>query len=644
MTQIFNRRVFIAAVAAFVFPIAARADLSDTKTLTAAQSLNLDTGSTASPDILWTGNSLAPQGSAKAVILPGITGATAFGLLAQVQLQAFSVLASSSAIPTGALTVGAIVAVFTNAGHPAKMMVTANSGGSITLQFTTYAATGGGGGGGGAPTITQIVNNSSSILVGFPGYGIAPSSLFAIKGSGLADPGDATNHSSEGAGLQTTLNGASVSVTVSGTTTHPALYYATPSQLSVVLPAATPLGTGTLTVTYKGVTSAPATIKVVPSAVGINSYNGNFGVATDAFTGALLTVTNSGTPGQTITLWITGLGADPADSDTTYTLTPHSVNTPLQIYFGGILATILYQGASTYTGVSIVNLTIPESVPTGCFVPLAAVTGVVVSNVVTFPIHQGGGPCVDARTGLTGAQLTPTGGQTLKTGLVALIQTNDPKNGLANVTDAAFEKYTGIYAPANSVSPGGCIVNLTPSTVGTIDGLDPGTITLTGPGGLAVTLGSQFGIKGAFFALLGAGAIPSSGGTFTFKGSGGADVGSFTSALTLSNPLITWTNQGAVASVDRTQGLTVAWTGGNPGTYVYITGGSGTAGTTGSFTCLAPVDAGQFTVPSYILLSLPAGNGSVGIQNIIFSPLSAAGLDIGSGTASIGQTAAASYR
>jgi len=49
-------------------------------------------------------------------------------------------------------------------------------------------------------------------------------------------------------------------------------------------------------------------------------------------------------------------------------------------------------------------------------------------------------------------------------------------------------------------------------------------------------------------------------------------------------------------------------------------------------------------VPSYILLSLPAGNGSVGIQNIIFSPLSAAGLDIGSGTASIGQTAAASYR
>jgi len=37
MTQIFNRRVFIAAVAAFVFPIAARADLSDTKTLTAAQ-------------------------------------------------------------------------------------------------------------------------------------------------------------------------------------------------------------------------------------------------------------------------------------------------------------------------------------------------------------------------------------------------------------------------------------------------------------------------------------------------------------------------------------------------------------------------------------------------------------------------------
>ena len=120
-----------------------------------------------------------------------------------------------------------------------------------------------------------------------------------------------------------TLNGASITVVVGGVTTLPALYYTSPGQLAAVLPAATPIGTGTLTVTYKGVTSSPATIQVVPSAIGINTYNGS-GVATDATTGALLTYINSGSPGQNIVLWTTGLGVNSADSDTTFTSTPHA--------------------------------------------------------------------------------------------------------------------------------------------------------------------------------------------------------------------------------------------------------------------------------------------------------------------------------
>ena len=176
------------------------------------------------------------------------------------------------------------------------------------------------------------------------------------------------------AGLPLTLNGASITVVVGGVTTHPALYYTSPTQLAAVLPAATPVGTGTLTVNYRGTNSAPAPIQVVASAVGINEYNQipiplgvlntniDLGVATDAVTGALLSFTNSGTPGEIIVLWTTGLGADPADSDTTYTSTPHSVNTPLQIYVGGVLATILYQGSAGYPGVNQINLTIPASV------------------------------------------------------------------------------------------------------------------------------------------------------------------------------------------------------------------------------------------------------------------------------------------
>ena len=220
-----------------------------------------------------------------------------------------------------------------------------------------------------------------------------------------------------------TLNGASITVVVNGVTTRPALWYTSPRQLAAVLPAATPVGNGTLTVTYRGATSAPAAIQVVPSALGFNFYNSNTAVATDAVTGAVLTVTNSGFPGQNILLWTTGLGANPADSDTIFASTPHAVNTPLQIYIGGVAATILYQGSSGYPGVNQINVTIPQSVPTGCSVAVVGITGIVVSNSVTLPINNGGGACVESLTGVNGHQVAAAN---VRTGLVSLVQTNRP--------------------------------------------------------------------------------------------------------------------------------------------------------------------------------------------------------------------------
>src|SRR5271169_4166684 len=90
-----------------------------------------------------------------------------------------------------------------------------------------------------APAITQILNNSSGTPKGLPNYGIAPSSIFIVTGSGLADPGTPTLQDSS-AGLPLTLNGASITVVVNGVTTHPALYYTSPTQIAAVLPAATP--------------------------------------------------------------------------------------------------------------------------------------------------------------------------------------------------------------------------------------------------------------------------------------------------------------------------------------------------------------------------------------------------------------------
>jgi hypothetical protein len=149
------------------------------------------------------------------------------------------------------------------------------SNGSLAIMFKTFAANAPSG----VPQVSGVMNNSSNIGLGYPSYGIAPSSLFVITGAKLADLGNPVLQSTAPPGLPLSLNGASITVVVAGVTTHPAIYYTSPAQVAAVLPAATPAGLGTLTVTYRGATSAPAPILVVPSAVGINNYYTSLGVA-----------------------------------------------------------------------------------------------------------------------------------------------------------------------------------------------------------------------------------------------------------------------------------------------------------------------------------------------------------------------------
>ena len=128
--------------------------------------------------------------------------------------------------------------------------------------------------------------------------------------------------------------------------------------------------------------------------------------------------------------------------------------------------------------------------------------------------------------------------------------------------------------------------------------------------------------------------LPSSGGTFTFdNGSGGKDVQHFNAVLTLPAGL-SWSNASQIASINRSQGVNVTWTGGAAGSYVEITGGStatiGGQSTTVAFICLAPVAAGQFTVPAPVLLSLPAGSGILSLGDYSNIKLfTAPGIDLG---------------
>jgi len=625
-------------VLALVVVATAKADIHNTLTLQSGQRLNFDTGGVVSSggDLLWDGTTLTPQGSATAVALAN------FNRLETTKsyYQAFKSSAKSTPIPAQKITVGTGLAVFTNGGNTAGGLLTAVSGGSITIEFITFGVTPTG------PQVDSVLNNSSLIPDGTPSSGIAPSSIFVIKGENLADAGAPVLQSSAAPGIPLSLNGASLTVVVNGTTVHPALYYTSPTQLAAVLPASTPVGTGTLTVNYRGATSGPFPIHVVAHAPGINTYYVNTAVATDG--ARLLTFTDAATPGETITLWTTGLGADPADSDTVFSSSPHQVDAAVQVYVGGVAANILYHGSAGYPGVDQINLTIPNSVPTGCWISIAVISGGAIGNVATLPIRSGGGACVDEFSGLNGNQIAPSGGRTIRGGLVALGRTNtQAKSGrtISDFTDAAFEKYTGVYQPTYSLSPGSCIVTYdTPVPIPGITGLDAGSISLTGPGGLSAQLKPQ-GIKGAFYFPLDQNAIPDAGGTFTFTGTGGADVGPFTSTLVL-NTLLVWTNPSVADNVDRSQDLTLKWTGGNPGSYVYIDGttGAGQNSVPVTYRCLAHADDGQFTVPSHILSALPAGAGGTQVQDIILSPLPASGLDAATAEGSISYSESGTFK
>ncbi|HEY6341161.1 MAG TPA: hypothetical protein VIY49_06680 [Bryobacteraceae bacterium] len=225
----FSRNVLLLT---FLLPITALADLTQTVTLTASSTpnLNLDTGATASTggDIQFSSTGIAPVGSAKMVNV-GAQTASGFSILTLILLEVWPGY-STAPITLATLETSTIPGtddafyVHTNGGHYAAVLVVSGDSASITLKFTTFGVTGTGGSGG-PPTITAIRNNSSNIFAGFPSYGITPSSIFIVIGTGLADAGQPVLQSSAAPGLPLTLNHASISATVAGVTVHPAIYY-----------------------------------------------------------------------------------------------------------------------------------------------------------------------------------------------------------------------------------------------------------------------------------------------------------------------------------------------------------------------------------------------------------------------------------
>jgi uncharacterized protein (TIGR03437 family) len=615
---------------------AAMADQSGNATLTSNTSLNLESGaiSSAGGDVFWNGTALAGQGQA------GLYNLGRFGSRVFKSITARSAARapySAAPIPASALIVGDIFGVRTNGGHYAKVSVTAVNGTSVSLQYATFIAAAASVSAhpsafGPPPFISQVQNNYSFLVPGVPNYGIAPGSLFAIQGQNLNANATPVLQSSAAPGLPTTLNQTSLSVTVNGVTTTPALYYASSNAVAGVLPSTTPVGTGTITLTNNGQTTQ-APIQVVASAVGLDTVYGagsGAGVLTDANFN-LIGLTNSAMPGQAVTLWGSGVGADTSNADTTYPQNQNNLtNVPMQVYIGGISANILYRGRSQYPGLDLIDVVIPANVSPGCYVSVVVETGAVVSNTVTVPVSPKGGPCSDPSLGLTGTQLqtlAAKGSAGVKSVAVTVSQYTNAGGKVTNqaMVLAASTISAEFGSGSNYASVGSCTVFPPGGEFPLQAPLDAGTIQVSGPAG-AVNLGSG---GGSYLGQLPSGPLT---GTYTFSGSGGKDVGTFRVAINIQSPF-SLSNISSLASITRSQGATVTWTSGFAGGDVMLNGV--VAGPNGSinFYCHAPSSAGQLTIPSATLLALPPGGGKLIVMNATApQTVSASGIDLGLAT------------
>ena len=491
-----------------------------------------------------------------------------------------------------------------------------------------------------APTINGVANAASNIAFNSP---LAPGGIFVIYGTDL---GPANLAISPTPFQNTTLSGTSVTVTVGSTTVSALMYYTSATQVAALLPSNTPIptqssGAPIFTVTFNGQTSAPANHGIAQSNLGIftiDSSGQGPGIVTfpdyslvsagkTPSCGGPYNACGSANPGDTLILWGTGLGPVSGDDASGAGLGQNMPNVPLTLWLGGAKANILYQGRSgCCIGEDQIVFTVPDSVPTGCAVPLVVQIGTntnTISNSTVMPVAIGSRNCTPTNPAVASIDVE----QAVMAGPVSysLIELdrflNNNGTGFQDSAKFEFGKSLG-YKPGSqpffasyldNQPLGTCIVygNLNgPSDppLSDVAPLDGGSsFTIKGPNGTMVVQGGE----GQKVTLSAAGTflVP---GAYTITGTGGADVGAFTANFTIpQSPTLISPTAAANLGFTRSNGLTVTWngSGSNGNVDIFMLSALDNAFTLGSVAnCRVAASAGTFTIPPYVLLALPVGN------------------------------------
>lgn len=474
-----------------------------------------------------------------------------------------------------------------------------------------------------------VVNAAGFSRPGLPNGKIARGSIFSIFGARLG-PGALAEQTAFP--LTTDLAGVTVTITQGDTTVQAIPIVAVGGQINAIMPSDAPLGKASLQVRNGVRRTNPSPIEIVDSSVGIFTATGvgeGPGSITNFITQSSQPINSqaqTAAPGQTITIWATGLGPAPFPDSQQPGANAGDIEVDVEVFLGGTVVpqqNILYAARSfEFSGLDQIIVTLPDDAPEGCYVPLHIRTnGAIVSNGVTLAIGDCTAPAAPARSG---------------TVLLASVHTEDaidraaPLEASADLALAQLTESPGgpfAYDRLRGLPPVGACA--TYGFAGRVDALglfqpvgatavDAGPrLSVSGPRGVR-RLDPVDQITGGYGAVLG-GLLPEGmaagllnglyllAGAYQVTTDQAADA---TVDLTINQPdPVDWTNQDAIRSVDRTQPLTVEWAApAQSDVAVVVMGYNYDAPTDASagFACMADASSGSATVPAWVLSTLPA--------------------------------------
>lgn len=503
---------------------------------------------------------------------------------------------------------------------------------------------------------------------------VVPGSIFVVKGSDLSPNGVVQASSYP---LATTLNGVSISFApAGGSPIAPYMLYTYnvngSSQLAAVLPSTLTSGVYSVTVTNNGVTSTPAAVTVVPrkfelitadssgtGAAALQNQNAAGTIFLNRFTtgqiGGLAYAPAH--PGDFLIAYGTGLGPIQGPDNTPPGPIDFTGQVDVQVLVGGRALTASYAGRSpSYPGMDQINVQLPADIPTGCTVSFQVSVAGQLSNPTNVAIAPAGdGTCSPAPFPPDVLSRLDQGGSlTMGNFLFSQLSSTLAQPG-GTFTSAqnesafgAFTRYSGFQlasATAWASPPGSCQLfqivgsasQLVFGPVGT--SLDAGMVFLNGPnvpdqtftkdpvsGTYSLALGVSGALTGGLYLPLG---FPSYTATPVITTSnyqllngyaGGRDIGHFTASVTVEGPVVM--NGRLPLNVDRTQDLTLNWTSLKATDLVTVSGASGfvVGGTSDNpiyqavtFVCVAAEGAGTLTIPSSLLMQMPATPSANGV-------------------------------